>query len=157
MKTTSRGTLPSEGRRISPEVGPEARRALLRLLVRIEDARAVSALADHLLTSDRETRRDILYLLGQSSQPLAEETLLAVAARWHWLGGRLSERLTALSSLARCGGERAVPVLRRLARSWLLRLTPGGRQVRRRAAEALRAVEARLASEPALEEESGDG
>lgn len=143
--------------RLLPEVGPEARRALLHLLVRIEDARAVSALADHLLTSDRETRRDILYLLGQSSQPLAEETLLAVAARWHWLGGRLSERLTALSSLARCGGERAVPVLRRLARSWLLRLTPGGRQVRRRAAEALRAVEARLASEPALEEESGDG
>ena len=143
--------------RLLAQAGPEARRALLRLLVQIEDARAISALTDHLLTSDHLTRRDILYLLGGSSQPLAEEALLAAAWRRHWLGDRLSERLTALGSLARCGGERAVPVLRRLAVSWLLRLSPGGRQVRRQAAEALRAVEARLASPgPPQEERSGD-
>jgi len=125
------------------QAGPEARRALLRHLVRIGDARAVSALTDQLATGDASTRQDILYLLGESSQPLAEETLLQVAVHFHWGKRQLAERLTALSSLARSAGERSLGPLRALARSWTLKVVPGGRQVRERAAAALRAAEAR--------------
>jgi hypothetical protein len=125
------------------QAGPEVRRALLRHLVRIDDARAVSALTDQLATGDASTRQDILYLLGESSQPLAEETLLPVAVHSHWGKRQLAERLTALSSLARLAGERSLAPLRALAGSWTLRVVPGGRQVRERAAAALRAAEAR--------------
>jgi len=143
--------------RLLREAEPKVRRALLRLLVQMDDARAISALSDQLVTGDRQTRQDILYLLGESSQPLAEEALLAVATRSHWLGGRLEERLTALSSLARCGTERSLGPLRRLAGGWLLGLTAGGRQVRERAAGAVRVVEGRLAAEQAEgEEQAGE-
>jgi len=130
--------------RLLGEVGPEARRALLRLLVHMDDARAVSALAEHLGGVDPDARQDILYLLGESSQPLAEEALLAVATRSHWPRGRLQDRLGALSSLGRCGTERSLAVLRQLAGSRLLGLTGGGRRVRSAAAAAAGAVEARL-------------
>jgi hypothetical protein len=136
------------------QAAPEARRALLRHLVRIGDARAVSALTDQLLTSDASTRQDILYLLGESPEPLAEEALLHVAARPHWRRGQLAERLTAVFSLGRCGGERAVPLLRSLAQSWLLKVVPGGSRVRRGATAALRAVEARLEQKRAEAEPS---
>jgi hypothetical protein len=127
------------------QAGPEARRALLRHLVRIDDARAVSALTDQLATGDASTRQDILYLLGESSQPLAEEALLEVATRSHWGKRQLVRRLTALSSLARSAGERSLAPLRALARSWTLRVVPGGRQVRERAAAAVQAAETRQA------------
>jgi len=139
--------------RLLGEVGSEGRRALLRLLVGMDDARAVSVLTDRLVTNDADTRRDILYLLGESSQPLAEEALLAVATRSHWPRGRLRDRLTALSSLARCGSARSLGVLGQLAGSWLLGLTGGGRQVRAEAAGALRAVEARLTARAGQSEE----
>ena len=139
--------------RLLGEAGPQGRRALLRLLVQMNDARAVSSLSDQLLTSGRQTRQDILYLLGESSQPLAEEALLVVATRSHWPGRRLEERLTALSSLARCATERSLGRLRRLAGSWLLGLTAGGRQVRERAGGAVRMVEGRLAAGQAEGEE----
>jgi hypothetical protein len=129
--------------RLLPHAAPEVRRALLRHLVRIGDARAVSALTDQLTTGDASTRQDILYLLGESSQPLAEEALLQVAARPHWGKRQLAERLTALSSLARSAGDRSVVPLRSLAQSWFLKVVPGGRQVRERAQATLRAVEAR--------------
>jgi len=137
------------------QAGPEARRALLRHLVRIDDARAVSALTDQLATGDASTRQDILYLLGESSQPLAEETLLQVAVHSHWGKRRLAERLTALSSLALSAGERSLAPLRALAQSWALRVVPGGRQVRERAAGALEAAEARLESERSQVEPEG--
>ena len=140
--------------RLLGQVAPEARRALLRTLVFLDDARAISVLNDLLFTGDRPTRGVILYLLGESGHPLAEEALLDVAARRHWLGGDLEERLVALSSLARCGTARSRALLERLAESWLLGLTAGGRQVRERARQALAAVQARLAAPgPEIEEE----
>jgi len=131
------------------QAAPEGRRALLRHLVRIGDARAVSALTDQLLTGDASARQDILYLLGESREPLAEEALLTVAAKPHWRRGQLAERLTALSSLGRSAGARSVPLLRSLAQSWLLKVTPGGRRMRTAATDACRAVEARLEKERA--------
>jgi len=136
---------------------PQAKRALYRLLVELDDPRAVELLTRQFRAGDAATREDILYLLGQSSQPAAESTLLEVALRNHLLGGGLRERLTAITALAHCGGELALTELGQMVHRWTLNFLPGGWTVRSRALEAISNIEDRLWTRRVESREPVDG
>jgi hypothetical protein len=136
---------------------PETERVLCQQLVRIDDPRAVDLLGQRLRSGPPALRRDLLYLLGQSSQPAAEELLLEVAGRNHLFRDALQDRLTAVSALGRRGGPLALRRLQEMARRWTLSILPGGRELRSRMLEAAAGIEERSWSRRAENGKQADG
>lgn len=125
------------------EMDPNDRVPLLQVLAQVDNNRSIRLLCSQLTDVDHATREVILRMLGESKNLLAEKALLEVAAQPHWGRERLQERLTALSSLYSCGTEYSRDKLHKILKNFWLPIIPGGRKVRRMAANALEAIGAR--------------